>query len=457
MRRCLILLPLVGLLTAGCFSLTDFDDLQTTQRQTFSLPFDTHGNVEGVDILFVVDNLPLVPELVDGESMDLRLEGLTTLDGNEGPGTLGTGPVHVGVITSNLGSGGYDLPGCEGNGDGGRLRTEVRPDCPTMDGSFIELLDGVIVNIPDAPSSFTLAEAVSCLVDAQTQREGCVFPQPLQAATRALTLPDNGDFARTGASLAVVFVSNSDDCSASAPEVFNPDPAAVATLGPLNPFRCFEFGVTCDVNDRYTPGDRNGCRDRTDGGELLYRLSTVYDELVIGRDPGNVIVSTIAGPADQVRVLVEANVPSLEPICTSAVWSGFPGVRLAQFSKQFGDNGMGESVCDPDLSSLLFQIRDRLEAQTAYRCLPKRISDADGDPANGIQADCLVYDVIRPGTITEQRLGPYPACEEDPEARPCYRALDEPVCRTGHKIEVIRYEPTPDESELEADCLVLLD
>ncbi|MFH2009784.1 MAG: hypothetical protein ABI333_24530 [bacterium] len=457
MHRSLLLIPLVSLLATGCFSLTDFDDLQTTERQTFSLPFDTPGNADGVDILFVVDNTPLMMDVGAGDPLNIGLTPLTEWDNDGGPGSLATGPVHVGVVTSNLGSGGYDLPGCEADGDDGRLMTEVRPDCPTMDGSFIELIDGVIVNIPDAPSDFTLAEAVNCLVDAQTQREGCAFPQPLQAATRALAHPDNLDFARDGANLAVVFVSNSDDCSASAPEVFNPDPSAEVTLGPLNPFRCFEFGVTCNVNDRFTPGDRTNCTDRTDGGELLFRLSTIREQLVLGRDPQNVIISTIAGPADQVRVLVEADVPALEPICAGAAWSGFPGVRLAKFRDQFGDNGMGESVCDPNISSLLFQIRDRLEARTAYRCLPRTLADLDDNPENGLQADCILHDVVNPDTITEQRLGPIPACADSPEERPCYRALEEPNCTSRHKIEVIRYEPPPASSELTADCLVMFD
>ncbi|MDY0003848.1 MAG: hypothetical protein RBU30_21300, partial [Polyangia bacterium] len=50
----LLLLTLLGS-TAGCFAVTDFEDLDTTRRESFELPFREQGEVPEFDILFVVD------------------------------------------------------------------------------------------------------------------------------------------------------------------------------------------------------------------------------------------------------------------------------------------------------------------------------------------------------------------------------------------------------------------
>jgi hypothetical protein len=61
-------------------------------------------------------------------------------------------------------------------------------------------------------------------------------------------------FLRDNAYPAMVLLTDEDDCSASHPDVlFNPDPEMDnidSDLGYLHAFRCFEFGVICDINDR---------------------------------------------------------------------------------------------------------------------------------------------------------------------------------------------------------------
>src|SRR5439155_4347552 len=70
-----------------------------------------------------------------------------------------------------------------------------------------------------------------------------------------------------GANLAVIVLSDEDDCSALGPALFD---ANRSDLGPLNSFRCFRFGVQCD-QDTSTIGAKSGC--------LPAAKSTLFDDI----------------------------------------------------------------------------------------------------------------------------------------------------------------------------------
>ena len=213
-----------------------------------------------VDLLFVIDNSGSLGEeqvklwyelpnlMVRLASGDIDLDGV--------PDRAPLRDLHVGVVTTDMGTGGFVVPTCADAdfGDDGRLRSQgnTGAGCPATFPPFLAFLAGGA----DAPERF--AADVACVAVAGTG--GCGFEQQLEAGLKALspvgptawTAPgyeaptffrgttghgDIAGFIRADSVLAIVMLSDEDDCSARDPEIFNP---ASATYGAtdLN-LRCF--------------------------------------------------------------------------------------------------------------------------------------------------------------------------------------------------------------------------
>ena len=203
-----------------------------------------------VDILFMVDNSssmgPLQQQLAAG--FDAFMNIIDALPG-------GTPDLHVGVVSSDMGVGDDSIAGCNGQGgDRGRLQFAPRGACTQTnlepDAHFIALrteADGSrTTNYPGG----TPAQTFGCI--APLGELGCGFEQPFasvkHALDPALAPPENLGFLRRDAFLAVIMVSNEDDCIAS-PGVPLYDTTSNltigSTLGPATNFRCNEFGHLC--------------------------------------------------------------------------------------------------------------------------------------------------------------------------------------------------------------------
>lgn len=183
-----------------------------------------------VDLLFVIDNSRTMAEeqrLLSAEMPRL----IASLAGGGAPGEAAFVPpreLRVGVVTTDMGTGGFVVATCTEPyfGDDGELRRRG---------------DGMFAIQPGAPPFLNLrrgdtsSDDVSELV--QTGTDGCGFRQPLEAALKALTpsgagplfisgTTGHGDgtnegFLREDSVLAVVVLSNQDDCSAADPDLYN--------------------------------------------------------------------------------------------------------------------------------------------------------------------------------------------------------------------------------------------
>ncbi|MBI2895643.1 MAG: hypothetical protein HYY06_18950 [Deltaproteobacteria bacterium] len=145
--------------------------------------------------------------------------------------------VHVGVISGDMGSGGYAVTSCSNpiTGDDGVLQSQPArglAGCEEQYPRFLSWAEG------DDPSA--LSAAFECA--ARLGTDGCPFQQPLAAARKALTMHASGanaGFLRDDSVLALIFVTTHDDCS-----VRSDDPRATdlfnsqLDLGPLG-LRCF--------------------------------------------------------------------------------------------------------------------------------------------------------------------------------------------------------------------------
>ncbi|HEU5056206.1 MAG TPA: hypothetical protein VFU21_06765 [Kofleriaceae bacterium] len=433
------------------------------QRQ--EIPTSTNRDI---DILFVVDDSDSMAQEQGSLARNFP-EFVRVLE------SIGDLPdVHLGVVSSNVGTAPYEVGDCEGQGDDGLL--QVPPACPPLtDGRrYIES-----VADPDAPggrrvnfTTATMAEQFACM--AELGDDGCGFEQHFESMRRALD-GRNGDFLRDDAFLAVIFIQDEDDCSASDRAVFGSDP----DLGPLSSFRCFEYGVRCEPDDPRATGPRQDCAPRDDS-RYIEEVQTYVDFLRSRKaDPARVIVAGIAGAAAPIWVEVDPTRPTGElwtrPVCTvcpgggdscaAPLVSARPSVRLHALLDAFPQKSTFQDICaydpdidDVDLSGALVQIAALLRRALGTPCIAGPLFD--GDPAqDGVQPVCSVSDFIhlRQPDQRENLLvaceGPL-TCDADVPDPPCYRFESNPECGTETDLTIVidRCEPAPRDTTVVVRC-----
>ncbi len=369
-----------------------------------------------LDLLFVVDNSGSM--LQTQEKLALAVHEIVEVLTGSGAG--GLPDLHVGVVTTDLGAGSYSaIRYCDASGgdrgvlgksgelnlastclNSGRYLIDAAPlDCNVVleggqclshdcDVSHCESLDGDQVDLileedeGGCPRCVNYEGAFIDVAECFTQvgAQGCGFEQPLEAMMLALddeSTPENKGFLRPDSLLAVVIVTDEDDCSASEPDIlFNPDPAKDSIdspLGYLHSFRCFEFGVVCDINDRTVTGLRLGCRPSKDEEALLHPLIRYIDFLVSLKHPGNIVAMGIMGPVPDM-IMVERDHqerPSLASSCMiDSHYGADPAVRLRSFVKYFNrtqdmEHWADTSVCEDrfywSLSSFASRLAQKLD------------------------------------------------------------------------------------------------
>lgn len=388
-----------------------------------------------LDLLFVIDNSPSMADKQISLAQNFRriIDRLGQLDG-------GLPNLHIGVVTSDMGTQGSAVAipgpaigtigngGCSGVGNDGALQSGGDPQ---LIGNFITDVAGPAGRLRNYDGE--LGDVFSRL--ARVGAGGCGFEQHLAAMRRSLTNPKNVDFFRPEANLAVVILADEDDCSALDPALFGPDSA---TLGPLESFRCFEFGVVCDPDSPRTPGDKRRCKPRTDS-TLVESVEPFVDALLAAKpDPRKVMVAGIVGTPEPVNVGLVAPspggiaVPTLTPSCVFAGPNGVeradPAVRLSAFLGSFPGRTQLTSICDNDLSSSIDAIGATAKQLVGDPCIDTtELADISADP--GIQPACEVTDVH---DTAPDRPTLLPTCAAGTAGADCYTFVPDAVaCPTA--------------------------
>jgi len=289
-----------------------------------------------LDILFVVDNSPAMEPLRDVLARNLR-KMISVLPNLEG----GVPNVHIGVISTAVGTGGRDAGAdCDvGLGDGGLLwgndptfgaRATVvggtSNGCGLAEGArWIE--DHWCANGTDHDSNYSgdLVDVFSCLAGAMGTN-GCGASQPLQAL-RLVLAPEansaNKGFLRENAYLFIIIISNQDDSSPV------PVEDIVATINQAKPRPLEQILVSGVI-----PWSR--------GSDA-------------GADAG--ACATTSAP------------------------------RLKEFIDAYGYNGQASSVCEDDFTDAMTQLGDDMVRRINLACVNQPLVDADPNTP-GIQPDC---------------------------------------------------------------------
>jgi hypothetical protein len=348
-----------------------------------------------LDILFVIDNSHSMHE----EQEALLAAFPTFMDVL---GTIGGGlpNVHIGVISTDIGIGEHATTGCEGQGENGVLQAAPRiAGCQPPAGRFIRDVESG--GERERNYSASLPDTFSCI--AALGIEGCGLEQPLNAMKLALdgSRPENAGFLRPSSFLAVVFLSDEDDCSVSNAAIL--DPTAESAFGPFSSFRCTEFGVICDgMPLSRTPMAYGSCASRPDS--YLYQPRFFADFLLSLRRPSQLFVAAIVAPATPFEVgLTDRSSPDLAPSCQSAAGTADPAVRLHELVALFPGHSAAASICATDLVDPLRELGKQLSTLLTGACLWGLLLDASSEP--GLQPDCQVFEK-RGATRTR-----IPACE----------------------------------------------
>ncbi|MEM1417583.1 MAG: hypothetical protein AAGH15_21985 [Myxococcota bacterium] len=351
---------------------------------------------DALDLLFMVDNsncttreqaklaeaMPeLLRTLLSGEILDA--------EGNPTRAFPALRSVRIGFISSDMGAGGNAVPTCrEPFGDDGRFVTfppssalGCREDPPL----FLELTREPGVSDEEwALQVEDLAFDAFCMTEIGT--DGCGFEQPLEAILKALTPEESplrfqggtrgqGDanrvegrdparFLRPDSVLAVVAMTDEDDCSVAEPELL--DPSSERYVGDLN-LRCFNYPEALHPVERYV----DGLLALRPPERLVYATIAGVPARLGGADASAILahpeMQEVVDEDDPTRLRTSCNPPGHGP--------SFPPRRMVSLAGALEARGAHVAIgshCQEDfqpaIAPMLSAIADALEDQPEPAC-----------------------------------------------------------------------------------------
>jgi hypothetical protein len=408
-----------------------------------------------IDLLFMLDNTSMDP---------LRWSLIQYFPNLAQP--LADYDLHVGIITSDMGAGAFTPPSCDTiGGDQGMLQNQRNgPTCGTAslvdpEARFLTYAPAADGGPPITNFTGTLADAFGC--HGGIRGGGCNFEHPLASIRAALegcdtpggcAQPANEGFLREDARLAIVILTDEDDCSAPPDStLFDPSQTTLdSVLGPLTSYRCFEFGNLCDGADPgRDAGPRHDCVPGNKDSDPLHQLTPVEEFVdflkALKPEPHSLYVAVIAAPPEPVKVGLDANWhPDLQPACAGGLGTADPAIRLAKLVALLPPHrGSFFSCCQPDLSAVERAIgRDLEGASTCLSGFPRLDLST-----SGAEFECVVEDrVPSPGAPDGVEHKPVPRCHVQscdpttderccwfiPEgASACWYVTEDPACSHG--------------------------
>jgi hypothetical protein len=469
----------------GCAQILGIDDLSTRPIDAAPLEIDaepppidagapmvqkTVAAADKLDLLIVVDD----SESMKDEQISLAANFPIMIDRLQSQ--AGLPDIHVGIVSTDMGAD-PRIPDCgPDDSDDGELQSAFTndPAFPQCSGGSLAL-DGTFIR--DAPSatggritnySGDLAGVFACM--AVLGIDGCGFEQPLEAMRRAFENPLNAGFLREDAALAVIVLSDEDDCSAFDQAMYDPTiTGKETTLGPLDSFRCFEFGVECTPDEPRLLGAKYECKPR-ENSRYMYAVEDYVNYLRgLKADPQQIVVAGIVGvdpltPDEPLEVILETKqtgeVFSLVPTCQvmddagSVIAKATSAVRLRAFLDAFPSRNALSSICEQDLTAAM-DIAGTLIGRTLGQrwCLPADVDRVPGVP--GIQHTCQVSELGYDGDATPTPLAACSSSTPDPGELPCWHLVaPSSRCEVEAPVELVirRAAAPPSTALIDVSC-----
>ena len=477
----------LGLVAASCAQ-PKVDPSVASTTAAVTAAATSPGNL---DVLFMVDNSSSMT--VMQQKLASQIPGFVSALQNL---PMGLPNIHIAVVSSDLGAPGDSTSSimCTATGDNGQFRfgatsgvsvaQQPGPDAGATGGAsggndagasacagaslnsgatFISNVDGVVNYTGDLS---TLLSCMTILGD-----WGCGFEHQLASISRALGADGspapslNAGFLRPDAELAIVVLSNEDDCSAPANTdlySLNGGQQNIANpLGPIANYRCNQFGHLCvdpaaagstclteppaqppadaQVTASGPTLDLTNCESDDSNGLVTSVSSFVKGIKALKADPDNqIVVGAIVAPPTPYTVawlpesggqnttpgelwpVVEhscgpAGGDDVNPAATLTTTDGSfgdPAVRIAQWAQAFGANGVTASICDGNYASAFNAIASKIGAHLPGGSGSVTSSGAGGTGATG-SALPICANGISPGPSNGLSSGGC-SCDVDP-------------------------------------------
>ncbi len=411
-----------------------------------------------LDVLFIIDNSPSmedeqaklrdqVPRLID-----LLLSGAVDDDSVEDFPAVQE--LHVGFVTTDLG---YSSPtdewqagidfnptdACDDVGDAGFLQSTgflnemvCTAQTPPSGIPYLEYpQDGAI-------TQQELVDDVECLTSQQSPSgNACGFEQQLEAIlAQKCNDPSDADcrnsanvgFSRADSLLAVILITDEDDCSTTDPRVFDvTNLSEGAYFGPKTSggdvqfnLRCWEHREALHDIERYVDGI---AALKDDPSQVVFAAITGIPQdpdldLENFQTPAERYAAILAHP-DMVEVPNPAQDDQqnqqLSPACDAgAAGTALPATRILETISGLADPAVGvgtvvESICADDYSDALGTIVNQIAEALRQLCLPRALNRNPNDMVN-----CQVRETLPEGVNCDESAGRTEVGETDPADGP---------------------------------------
>jgi hypothetical protein len=363
----------------------------------------------GVDVLVVVDNSKSMVEEQENMARQFPLLIDNLLDPPIDPTTgrrahVPVTDLHLGVVSTDMGTGGYTIETCTDpvDGDDGVLQHDPSPVASGCSASYPHYLS-YDSDAPDPDAARRLGTDFGCI--AMLGTDGCGFEQQLEAARRAFkhAAPGglNDRFLREDTVLMVLWLTDEEDCSVADPAIFDPDDSA---LGVLN-LRCFLHPYMVHPVERYVTALR-GLREGSVWPVLL--------GMIVGVPPGEKHCNgfgDLLGDCLDVPLMQEVVDPTeptrLRYSCETEMGAALPPRRFVELAQAFGRNAYVHSICQEDYEPALTGLSMMVNSLADASC-EGTIVNLTKDPEDGCRCEtrCAVVQVLDgdgpcpPGTWT---------------------------------------------------------
>jgi hypothetical protein len=412
------------------------------------------------DLLFVVDNSGSMrqEQAALREQFPKLINTLTTGLKSDGTHFPPLADLHLGVVSTDMGLAGINnnFPGCNtqrhiNGGDDGVLQHpgNTAPGCAPMYPQFLSYVEG-----RDEPN--LTATDFSCISTLGTS--GCGFEQQLEAGLKALWPKNyidadgniyppeknpilflsttaegrfghgdvpieqggNAGFHRRDSLLAIVVVTDEEDCSSKNTGHF------ISTNDPANPLSKQGINLRCYYNkqnlfeiDRYVKGYA-ALKPGHEQDVLFAAIVGVPRELVSAEARSTVnfadqterdaYYDNILGDLRMQERPMNENIPAIAnvaPSCSRTDSNGdrsdaYPPRRIVEVAKGLGENAIVQSICQDDFGPAMDGIIDLTSTRTRIECLPRALErDSKG------KIDCELIWELAPGSADGCGIAPY--------------------------------------------------
>jgi len=296
-----------------------------------------------IDVLWVIDNSHSMCQ--EQVALNRQFEGFV-----EGLLDIGA-DFHIAVVTTDMSS------------DPGRLRTapgSFVASCPAAENPVCPERVGPVLRLEDYADSAgsidqeRLGDDFECIASVGTETGGAAgIERGLDAMRLALESDqalNDTPFRRPEAWLAVIFLTDENDCSHSA-----------------------EFGLN-------EPAE---CEWRRDELTPVSEYETFLRSQ--GNDSSRIFVAGIIGPDNGLR---PDTGDELSPTCNGDLGEAFAGYRYSELVEGFGERGVESSICHESVGQALDRISTVIRRDLGLRCLSRPLQDCSDSAQCGPEAEC---------------------------------------------------------------------